>query len=272
MIDLIAIDLDGTLLRDDKTISDRTKSAVKAAQDAGVEVVICSGRPYNAIVDILNELGLNNPENHSITYNGGMVVQNKSQKIISSSHLTFEETIELYEYFLSLGMPVGCIDAEVGYYFDDFSYETSRYVRDQNKLDHIRRDADDLPADSVFYKLVMAMDTGEVLQEHMDNMDTDLYEKYSIMRSHPHQLELMPKGIDKGAGLRSLCEHLGLSMESVMGIGDEENDIGMLESVGFPVVMANGSEKLKKMAKKVTLSNEEDGVAVVIEALLAGEL
>ena len=111
---------------------------------------------------------------------------------------------------------------------------------------------------------MMFVDEPEVLDAAIAQIPSDFFQKYTIVKSTPFYLEILRKTANKGTAIVHLAEKLGLSMEETMAIGDEENDRAMLEVVANPVVMANGNPELKKIAKYITKSNEESGVAYAI--------
>ena len=109
MIELIAIDLDGTLLRNDKTISEGNREMIRKAIDNGVDVAICTGRPLEAIQNFLDTLATNTAEHYSITYNGGLVIQNKTGKVASQVTMSMAEAKALYDVMASLELPLEAV-------------------------------------------------------------------------------------------------------------------------------------------------------------------
>ena len=111
---------------------------------------------------------------------------------------------------------------------------------------------------------IMYIDEPEILDQAIAKLPKELYDKYTLVKSAPFYLEIVKKTVNKGATVVHLAEKLGLTKEETMAIGDEENDRAMLEVVGNPVVMKNGTDELKKIAKYITKSNDESGVAYAI--------
>ena len=111
---------------------------------------------------------------------------------------------------------------------------------------------------------IMYIDEPEILDQAIAKLPKELYDKYTLVKSAPFYLEIVKKSVNKGAAVVHLAEKLGLTKEETMAIGDEENDRAMLEVVGNPVVMENGTDELKKIAKYITKSNDESGVAYAI--------
>ena len=115
-------------------------------------------------------------------------------------------------------------------------------------------------ADKAIIKM-MFIDEPEILDAAIAKIPEQYHERFNLVKSTPFYLELLPKTVSKGNALLHLAEKMGLDKEQTMAIGDEENDRAMLEVVGNPVVMENGNPELKKIAKYITKSNEESGVA-----------
>ena len=223
-IKLVAVDIDGTLLNGKKEITPEVFSAIQDAKDAGVKIVIATGRPIPGVRNLLEELHLNEPGNYVITFNGGLV-----QDTVTGEGYIKEYTV--YEAGL-VNMPV--------------YYRTPEEMIDKEIVK------------------IMYIDEPETLDQAITKLPKELYDKYTLVKSAPFYLEIVKKTVNKGAAVVHLAEKLGLTKEETMAIGDEENDRSMLEVVGNPVVMENGTDELKKIAKYITKSNDESGVAYAI--------
>ena len=123
---------------------------------------------------------------------------------------------------------------------------------------------DDIPQDIVYNKVVTVCE-GAFLDSQIGKLPDHLYQAFEVFKSREIILEVMPKGVHKAAGLRLLTDYLALDRSQVMAMGDEENDLSMLEWAGLGVAMANGVPQVKAVAKAVTTkTNEESGVAEAI--------
>lgn len=270
MIQLVALDLDGTLLRDDKSISEGNKNMIQRAVAHGVHVVICTGRPIEAIQFVLDELKINTPEHHSITYNGGLVLSNQKREIVAEGTMTLPEVLDIYEVTRQLQLPLNAIDINTVYEFPYPERFPSNYAKTMPFLPFKPINYDEIDAAHSFYKVVMSTEA-EHLTSTLPDVPSVLFERYSVMRSHPHQLEMMRKGIDKGYGLGKLAAHLGIPQANVLAVGDEENDIAMLQWAGQAAVMANGRPEVKEIATYLTDTNMNDGVAKAIDHFVFGQ-
>lgn len=112
---------------------------------------------------------------------------------------------------------------------------------------------------------VMMIDEPERLDRALAMMPAEVFERFTIMKSAPFYLEILSKRADKGTGVKMLAEHLGIAQKNVMALGDQGNDIAMVNYAGVGVAMGNAIPELKEIAQYVTGTNCEDGVATAIE-------
>lgn len=260
MIQLIAIDLDGTLLRNDKTLSEASKQAVQWASDQGVEVVICSGRPLSGVRPIIEALGLDQPNHHSIIFNGGAVIDNATQEIMSQTTLAPEAVEEIAQILLAHELPADAVSLTQGFQFDALAEWPSTYPE---RTPYLTFSQWTLPPAAPIYKVV-ATTTAAHLDAVIAQLPQRLFEQYAVVRSQTYQLEIMPRTVSKGKALKTLAKQLGIPLRQVMTIGDEENDLSMLTMGSWAVVMANGNPAVKAVADYITDTNEKDGVSLAI--------
>ncbi len=268
-IKLIAIDLDGTLLRSDRTLSEENRLAIKAAKEAGVKVVLCTGRPLRSMMHLLEEADLLDEEDIAITYNGGLIQKTKSGEILNEITFNRDECLDVYELGQYLNLPINFIDL-------DYVYEpaypvgvesqypaTNRYVPKENALKFIDLDIENLPNPFTINKIVVCRPSEEI-DAAIPNIPEKYHEKYNIYKSQPFILEILPQHVDKGYSMRIIGEMLGLDKSQIMGIGDQENDLSLVENAGFGVAMDNAIDRVKEAADYITKSNNENGVAHAI--------
>lgn len=272
MIKLIALDLDGTLLTPEKTISEASKEMIRKAKEVGVKVVLCSGRPLLGIRRYLEELDLLGDGDYSITYNGGLVQRNSTSEVLSQKVLTYEQIKELYALSQDLGVPMNMLDLEFVY---EPAYPVGReslyHTLMSASLPFVERSIDSFDPEHVFNKVVICTDP-DYLDEAIARIPEEYYARYSMMKSRPLLFEIMHPEVDKGNGIQTLCDLLGYKPEEVMAVGDEENDLAMLEFAGVAVAMENAREDIKEKADFVTRTNREDGVAFAMKKYLFPEL
>lgn len=264
-IKMITIDLDGTLLRSDGTISDHTVAVLQAAREKGVIVAISTGRMYTTARPYGVRLGLG--DSPMILFAGGLIQTIETKKKLFEHPIPVEDTLAL----LALAKKYGW---QIQTYIDDVLRvaQDEPLIREYEAATHCKA----LICGDAFYttvpggsnKMLLRGYSHEELERRKAIIEKELPDRYMICFSEPTFLEVMPKGIDKGIGITKLGEIYGVGVENIMALGDSQNDIDMLKVAGFPVVMANASDEIKGYAKHITLSNNEDGVAAAVEAFV----
>lgn len=264
MIKLIAIDLDGTLLTSEKTISERNKKALKQAKALGVKIVLCTGRPLAAIKEYLRALDLLEDGDYSITFNGGLVQKNDTGEIIDKALLPVPDIQDIYQLGKTLELPIDVLSNGMVYHLPSSKKYTSIYHQLNGLLTFQPLNLDQLSEIQEFNKAVVAIEA-TYLDEQIKKIPDEFYQRFEVIKTRSNLLEFMPKGITKAYGLSLLAKDLAIDPKEMMAIGDEENDVPMLVYAGLGVAMENAVEKVKKVANIVTKSNDQDGVAQVIE-------
>ncbi|WP_321388479.1 Cof-type HAD-IIB family hydrolase [uncultured Enterococcus sp.] len=264
MIKLVAIDLDGTLLNSQKQISDEDKNTLKQAKKNGVKIVICTGRPLAAITGYLTELDLNDPGDYSITFNGGLVQKNDTGEIIEKALMPLKHIHELYELAVSLNIPLDILSEGTVLHLPTSEEYPSIYGRLNNLLTFEPTKLGEMKADRIYNKAVVAIDA-DYLDAQIQKIPADFYERYEVIKTRSNLLEFMPKGITKAYGISLLARDLDIKQEEVMTIGDEENDLPMIEYAGIGVAMENAVDMVKKAADVITKNNDQSGVAEAVK-------
>ena len=263
MIRLIAIDLDGTLLSPDKTISPANRQALLNAEAAGVDVVICTGRPLSGVRPIF-EIGFKSNHSYSVINNGCTTVKSSDWSVITYDALSEEDLVYLDQLTQEIHPQLSLFDL-------------NRYIilnRDPSEI--AKMDAsivstvpvslglqEVLEAQPIFQG--MFIDQKEQIDAFQETYEEALSQRFHTIRSQPILFEILPKCVNKATGLKALAEHLGIPREQIMAIGDENNDIEMIEYAGLGVAMGNAPDAIKALADVTTTSNEEDGVATAIK-------
>ncbi|WP_338559585.1 sugar-phosphatase [Erwinia sp. E_sp_B04_7] len=263
-IKLIAIDMDGTLLNPQHEVTPGVKKAIQAARDKGIAVVLATGRPYVGVEQYLMQLDLQQEGQYCITNNGALVQKAASGECVAEVTLNFDD----YLYFEQLARQLGVhFQALTKSQLFTANKDISPYTVHESYLTGIPlhyRAVQEMDPTMTFPK-VMMIDPPEVLDEAIRQLPQEARDRYTIMKSSPYYLEILNKQVNKGAGVKALADQLGLSRDEVMAIGDQENDLAMLEFAGTGVAMSNGIDSVKAIAQFVTKSNREDGVAFAIE-------
>ncbi|MBU5453995.1 sugar-phosphatase [Caproiciproducens sp. MSJ-32] len=263
MYKLVAIDMDGTLLRSDKSISDRTKSVIKKAREKGVTVVLATGRPIEGVRKTLEELEMLTDKDYVLSYNGALVQKTKSKEAISKVTINGKDLHYLYGLSKELNVNIHAFVENKGL----VTPKNSKYTQveaDINNID-IKIDSFDNIKDEDIVVKVMFIDEPEILGPAYEKLPKEVFEKYTVVMSTPFFLEFLNKNVNKGLGLQLLAKHLGIKRKEIIAIGDAENDRHMIEYAGLGIAMGNAFESIKEIADYITDSNDEDGVAKAIE-------
>ena len=266
MIKLIAIDMDGTLLNEKKHIDEAEKEAIHEAIEAGIKIVLCTGRPLYGILPFYEELGLSelDSEGYVILNNGCSIHKTKDWKLIDQVNFTSDDIEYLYK--LSESYDINFTLVNDTYYFNIGRKPTDELIKDAGFVFSDITDISLEEAKSGKHKIMKIMFLGdpEIMADFQEKNEDIIKSKYSGVLSQSYVYEVLPKDNNKGTGLKKLAEKLGIKQEEVMAIGDGNNDIEMFEYANYSVAMKNATELAKKAAKYETDSNENDGVAKAI--------
>lgn len=261
-IRLIASDLDGTLLRHDGTVSDRTKAAVRAAAAAGFTIVLASGRPPRTVVTVAEQLGV---DGLAVCSNGAILYDLGKRQVLSNEHVP-QAALKTLITALREREPSVCFATEHGHrvgYEPDFPHRQT-WTQD---LPPTVADIHALCADDVIKLAIHHPDHAvEILAERVRAIAGD---SVSVTFSSRHFIEVAAAGVSKALGLTRVCARLGIDAKQVIAFGDMPNDLAMLAFAGRGVAVANAHPDLMAAGYELTASNDDDGVARVIEGLLA---
>lgn len=268
-IKLIGFDLDGTLLTSDKRLNERTKRALSDAIALGVVLVPATGRPLSGVPKELLEFpGIR----YVVTANGARVLDIVEGKTLTEELLPREKCQKILEIFEKY-------DTLREIYFDGVGYV------ERVQLENIQRYQDDpamqeyicatrRPVENAWAKFEAenrGMDKIQALFARMEDKDTawqeilEVVSEVEVTGALSNNIEVNAKGIHKGNALLKLGQLLHINIEEIMAFGDGKNDTKMLETVGIGVAMANSVPEVLAVADMVTDSNDDDGVAKVIE-------
>lgn len=267
MYQLIAVDMDGTLLNEEKNISEANRKAISAARALGKKVVIATGRPLIGIKRYLEELGMVEDEDYVIAFNGSLVQTAKSGRVIFKKTLSWQDYQDLYVVSSELGVHIQALSEH-----HVMTPVANPYTDVEANINLIETEVipvAEVSKDMTIVK-VMFVDEPEKLDVAISNLPQWVKDKYTIVRSSGIFLEFLDKSVNKGTGVSALAKEIGLSPEQVICVGDAGNDIDMIHYAGLGVAMENAFEEVKAIANYITKSNEEDGVAHVIEKFMLG--
>ena len=268
---LLGFDLDGTILTGEKKLTERTKKALEAAAASGMIVIPATGRPFAGVPkEIMEVRGIR----YALTSNGARIIDAQEEKVLYEQPVPkeiAEKILDIYDKYDTLQeiyfQGVGYISESDLRRVDQMmeSPAMAEYVRSTRKVvKSIRETMQELPGGVDKVHAIFANQT-----EKMQALrELEQMEDVTVTRALSNNIEVNAEGVDKGKGMLKLAELFGISREEIIVFGDGWNDISMIREAGCGVAMGNAQEAVKAAADIVTDSNEEDGVAKVIEKIL----
>lgn len=265
---ILFVDLDATLLCDDKTISEGNRKAIRKMLDAGHYIALATGRPIESGRIVARELGFSTPGCYMIAFNGAVVYDCAADHVLMKRSLPIDIVQELFEQAEEAGIYVQT--------YNNVDIITTRHTRE---LDYYRKKA------GLSYKIspnvldLLEEEPQKVLLielEHRERL-VRFQKKYlgwekgkcNSFFSCPEYLEYCPVGTNKGSGLQYLTQILNMPADSTVAVGDEENDITMIQAAHVGVAMKNGTQAVKTAADYITENdNNHDAIAEVIEKFI----
>ena len=266
MYKLVAIDLDGTLVTDDKELTPRTIKVIKEASRKNVKIMISSGRSFYRLEKFIDKLDLRKENQCTICFNGGMIVENASKEILYSKNLEANEVKELIQLGKILELPIMIYekDAHCVEKIPDVVQRNMKNLKGMNLKIVDFNEINFSEKQNYIYK-VCFIDKPEKIIEKRKEIPKEILEKYEITSSVPEYLEIVKKGIKKSEAIKFVMQKYHIKQEEVMAIGDGENDVEMLKFAGLGIAMENARDEVKKIANDITTSNNNDGVSNAIE-------
>jgi Cof subfamily protein (haloacid dehalogenase superfamily) len=261
---LVACDLDGTLIRDDLTMSSRVRCALDSVMDRGTHLVLASGRSFCSLESWVKELHVVSPV---ITYQGAAVVDPVTRKWLYHRSFAPEIGHRVVDFGRSQGL-------ELTLFVDDEIYVENKLHGDDfydkwfgNRNHQVSDLSQALTRDPTKFMIIGS-------PEDLDRLRPVVEEQFSselqIMRSHRFFLEGLPLGVTKGTALSWLADQLAIERSETMAIGDSDNDEAMIQWAGMGVAMGNAYPNVKAVARYVAPSVDEDGAAEAIERFCLG--
>ena len=254
MIKLIAIDMDGTLLDSQKEIPEENIKAIQEAAEAGIKIVLCTGRPRSGILPHFEKLGLSEEE-YIIMNNGCSTYETKNWTLLQYESLSrpeMEELLQACEDFPEVALTL--------------TGEKTYYVVGDEVPELVAYDAGTVFTEAKARSLEEIFAEGQVIFQAMYMADSEPLDAFqnAVQDGLSQSYEIMPQGATKASGLKHLAEKLDINPDQIMALGDAANDLEMLQFVGQSVAMGNASDDIKALCKYVTLTNDEAGVAHAI--------
>lgn len=260
---LVAVDMDGTLLTPKLEISKETVETINRVIESGVIFTLSTGRMYLAAIPFANMLNLDVP---IITCNGALTKCSKTGKVYDQKIINKEHSSEIIRYCEEAGLSVSI-------YMEDDIYiqKNSENIDIHLQLDHAKPqiiDNFDSLLDGSIIKIMFNSSDKYDLELHTRKLYELYKDKLNFYFSLPHFVEIVHKEANKRNALENIAIKFDVKREEIIAIGDNFNDMDMIEYAGLGVAMGNAPDYLKEAADFVTHSNDEDGVNHVLEEFI----
>lgn len=238
---MLALDLDDTVLTKKKEITVENKKWIHRAFEEGVIVAIATGRGYKTVKKVYEALGLDIP----MVLANGAEIWKKDKHILKRHYIDKTDIKMLHNVAIESGITYWA-------YCDDNHISGNDWTEESFDLN--------------FFKFGMRCDDPKIVT-YLRNKLQD-YDSIKVTWSNTDLVEISKKGVSKETGVQNLCDYLGIDMSEVMAIGDNMNDMELIQAAGLGVAMENAEAPLKRVADKITDTNEADGVAKAIQKYL----
>ena len=258
MARLLTLDVDGTLLHSDNTLSDRNRRAVAAARAGGWTVALATGKPPWAIARLAETLGLDGP--HIVA--NGCALWRADGSLELLAQIPPAGVSQALAFGAGAGLP-RAVSGPAGVFCEPHwgVGDLTAALRDVGE-EPPTTVADAVAVEPQPWKVILIVPVAD------PNPRVAPVEGGQWVRTHPHFFETLPAGAGKGEAVRRLCARLGVARRDVLAIGDGENDLDLLRWAGCGVAMAHAPAPVRAVAARVTAGNDEDGVALALESLL----
>jgi HAD superfamily hydrolase (TIGR01484 family) len=238
---LLAMDMDGTLLNEQSEISTENERWIKWAMEQGITVCLATGRGYQSALPFARQLGLDSP----------MVLVNGSEVWASPEQL-LHRTLMPATSIRKLRELAVQYDCWYWAYSSEGVYNKQTWLADDEDKEWLK-----------FGFYTEDVQTMLAIREAIPDIGS-----FELTNSHPSNMELNPAGISKASGLRRICELLSMSMNDIIAVGDSLNDLAMIREAGLGVAMGNAQEVVKQAADATTLDHNQDAIAAIIQQYL----
>ena len=274
MYRLLALDIDGTLIDGRMVMTVATADAVRHAVGRGVYVTVCTGRSLSSAVPVVQRLNLNAP--YALN-NGALIYDVPDRRSRYLRHLPNHLAMEAVRVFRSIGFhPIvyGPLPEVQYFYYDSFDPDNHAFVdyaaQNADRVHRVDDVCDFLGQDVT---CITVAERNERVKSRESHIRAQLPDTSVVFEISPWDrcfsvITVMPSGVSKGGGLQRLAMLLGLDLSEVMAVGDNLNDLEMLDVAGLGVAMGNGTPEIRARADYVTASVDDEGVARAIERFI----
>ena len=266
---IIALDLDGTLLNSNKELTDRSRAVLEKAAAAGIEIVPTTGRFYKGMPDAIRQLPF---IRYIIAMNGAEVRDLKTGELIYAAEMPWQQSVAIMEYFDSLPFIYDCYMNSEGWMSQHFIEKVDSVIDSPHFRALVHRTRNSVPDLKEFLtqrgqdvQKISCFTRNEPLRLELLETLAHKFDNIIVSSSVDQNMEINHVKANKGEALQALANHLGVPVSATMSFGDGLNDLSMLRDAGLGIAMANACPEAKACANALTVSCDEDGVALAIE-------
>lgn len=260
MYKLITCDLDDTLLTQvDSSVCEKNREAIKVFSKLGGKFVVATGRGYETVQGTLEEIGLKDKENeYTISFNGGVIVENKNNRIISIVSLPYEKAEAIFKKGLEFDVGIRVYTKTIVYTYNIPQSEIDWMIIRNIKTEQIPNPDISFLKDETIMKVIYYNKDVNYLFSIEDEV-RKTFDDIELSYSANKFMELNPIGVSKGEGLRRLCEILNIDIKDTIAIGDNYNDLSMIQVAGLGVGVSNTIESMKPLCDHITKTDCNEG-------------
>lgn len=266
---ILFTDLDDTLLDSRKQITLENRRAIREAEEKGHKIVLCTGRPLMGTTALIRELDLNRPGSYAVTYNGGVIYDCYQKQIIYRKSIPIPyvkyifQKSQQYDLFCQTYSDTHLLAPHFAPELEEYLAKSPMPCRILPEL------PEGLAADSPKVLVIGSGDPAR-LDCYLKDIREWAADKISLFYSSPIYLEHVPLGISKGSAVRWLCQFLHIPLENTVAVGDQQNDIPMLQAAHIGAAMANATGECRAAADYITEKDcDHSGFAEVIDRFLS---
>ncbi len=266
MIKLVAIDLDGTLLNQNHTVSEINKMAILRAKEKNIKIVLCSGRTIHNLLGFAKELEINGVEDYVVGYNGAGAVKVHNEEFIYNESLRGNDAKIIARI---------CDEVDANYtvhtFYESMTPRLNPYSIEESGLNGVPlllQHPRELPDEDMVTK-VLILDDPKKIDGYETHIRDNLSEHYHVVRTMPIYLEVLKKGVNKFSGIKAVADLHQIKKEEIMAMGDAPNDLEIIKEAGIGIAMKNAQESIRDQADFITRTNEENGVAYALNHFLS---
>ncbi|MCI5775615.1 MAG: Cof-type HAD-IIB family hydrolase [Aerococcus sp.] len=271
-IELVAVDMDGTTLTNDKQMTAYNKRVLQEVRAAGVKVVICTGRAITGVERYIDELGFDGDDEYIIVQNGAATYRLSDYQLLDGHTISKEGVQSVLSFVDQIqGQNIIAMSERDFYYTGNTLDDRMAFEANTLRMHTIPTSVDQIATRDDLYKLLVVGEERDIdAIEH--RVPQDVHDVVRVIRSLPELMEFIPVGIDKSYALKRLSKQLNIAPENIFAIGDEHNDVEMLEFAGTSVAMGNANPVAKRAADHITDTNENSGMGKALEKYVLNQL